>query len=176
MLFRPTFCSNCGEKIERSEWHIWTSRRFCEICVTDMPIQEYAPKIVVAFGILATVLGLISYLRPASNDFGMPLTRQRKVENSNLTERSSVKSDLPAINENTSQTNTVQALQAPRSLAAITPPNNETKVKTEAVEQYFCGAITKKGTPCSRRVKGNVRCYQHHGMPSMVSAEKLRAE
>jgi hypothetical protein len=39
---------------------------------------------------------------------------------------------------------------------------------------YYCGAETKKGTPCSRRVKGNVRCYQHVGMPAMAAADKLR--
>lgn len=30
---------------------------------------------------------------------------------------------------------------------------------------YFCGAITKKGTPCSRRVKSPGRCWQHIGQP-----------
>jgi hypothetical protein len=38
---------------------------------------------------------------------------------------------------------------------------------TEAA--YYCGAATKKGTPCSRRVKRpGERCWQHQGMPSMV--------
>jgi hypothetical protein len=38
---------------------------------------------------------------------------------------------------------------------------------------YLCGARTKKGKPCSRRVHGPVRCWQHKGMPSMLPAEKL---
>jgi hypothetical protein len=42
------------------------------------------------------------------------------------------------------------------------------------VEQtYTCGARTKKGTPCSRRVHGPVRCWQHKGAPAMLPAEKL---
>jgi hypothetical protein len=41
-------------------------------------------------------------------------------------------------------------------------------------EVYFCGAETKKGTPCSRRVKGNTRCYQHKGMPAMLPPDKLK--
>jgi len=45
-----------------------------------------------------------------------------------------------------------------------------------AVEEavYICGARTKKGTPCSRRVHGPVRCWQHKGMPAMLPQEKLR--
>jgi hypothetical protein len=39
---------------------------------------------------------------------------------------------------------------------------------------YLCGARTKKGTPCSRRVHGPVRCWQHKGMNAMLPAEKLK--
>jgi len=38
---------------------------------------------------------------------------------------------------------------------------------------YICGARTKKGTPCSRRVHGLVRCWQHRGLPAMLPADKL---
>jgi hypothetical protein len=32
--------------------------------------------------------------------------------------------------------------------------------------KFFCGALTKKGTPCSRKVKSRgSRCYQHEGRP-----------
>lgn len=41
-------------------------------------------------------------------------------------------------------------------------------------EIYTCGARTKKGTPCSRRVHGPVRCWQHKGMSAMLPQEKLR--
>ena len=42
------------------------------------------------------------------------------------------------------------------------------------VEQtYQCGARTKKGTPCSRRVHGPVRCWQHKGAKAMLPLEKL---
>jgi hypothetical protein len=39
---------------------------------------------------------------------------------------------------------------------------------------YICGARTKKGTPCKRRVHvAGDRCYQHQGKPAMVPLEKL---
>ena len=40
-------------------------------------------------------------------------------------------------------------------------------------QTYTCGARTKKGTPCSRRVHGPVRCWQHKGMQPMLPQEKL---
>jgi hypothetical protein len=37
----------------------------------------------------------------------------------------------------------------------------------------ICGARTKKGTPCQRRVRGTGRCWQHRGMNAMLPASKL---
>jgi len=48
---------------------------------------------------------------------------------------------------------------------------NPQNTPPEAV--YYCGAQTKKGTPCSRRVKGGGRCWQHAGQPAMLPPEKL---
>jgi hypothetical protein len=42
-----------------------------------------------------------------------------------------------------------------------------------AEDVYICGARTKKGTPCSRRVHGPVRCWQHKGARAMLPPEKL---
>ena len=39
---------------------------------------------------------------------------------------------------------------------------------------YMCGARTKKGTPCHRRVHfAGERCYQHKGMPAILPPDKL---
>jgi hypothetical protein len=43
----------------------------------------------------------------------------------------------------------------------------------ELEQLYTCGARTKKGTPCSRRVHGPVRCWQHKGAKAMLPQEKL---
>ena len=37
----------------------------------------------------------------------------------------------------------------------------------------ICGARTKRGTPCSRRVRGTGRCWQHRGKSAMLPASKL---
>jgi len=39
---------------------------------------------------------------------------------------------------------------------------------------YICGARTKKGTPCHRRVHAaGERCFQHKGMAEILPPEKL---
>ncbi|MEO6588559.1 MAG: hypothetical protein ABIP06_04450 [Pyrinomonadaceae bacterium] len=45
------------------------------------------------------------------------------------------------------------------------------QAKVEKV--YYCGAATKKGTPCSRKVKGGGRCWQHTGQEAILPPEKL---
>lgn len=37
----------------------------------------------------------------------------------------------------------------------------------------ICGARTKRGTPCSRKVRGTGRCWQHPGKSAMLPASKL---
>src|SRR5436190_2290043 len=61
MLFRPSFCCNCGEKIERAEWKFWTSRRFCDLCATDFTLQEFMPKGVILLASVVSLFGVVSY-------------------------------------------------------------------------------------------------------------------
>lgn len=56
---------------------------------------------------------------------------------------------------------------------------NQTKTRTNDPQKiisatvYFCGAKTRKGRPCSRKVKGGGRCWQHQGLKSMLPPKKL---
>jgi len=178
MLFRPSFCANCGEKIERAEWHFWTSRRFCDICVTDMPVQEFAPKIIVGFAALSAVVLLFgSYLKPGQDKTELPVVRQKAVENINAVAKTTAQTPnvVVAPVTNVAEVDPATSQIAPRTLAALPHVKPEQNIKPAGEEpMYFCGAQTKKGTPCSRRVKGNVRCFQHQGMPAMVPADKLK--
>ena len=174
MLFRPSFCCNCGEKIERTEWRLWTSRRFCDLCATDFALQDYAAKGVILLASVVTVFGVVRlFTGPPRPDH---LVRKSAEPKNTVSEK-------PAANAATGQT-PLQSLPAanavddrtPRTLAAMPSANQPVKAPVEAVEPaYICGAATKKGTPCSRRVKGNVRCWQHVGQPAMLPPEQLRA-
>jgi hypothetical protein len=55
---------------------------------------------------------------------------------------------------------------------SVTQVNRAASVANE--EGYICGARTKKGTPCQRRVHApGERCFQHKGLAAMVPLDKL---
>jgi len=150
-MYKPNFCSNCGAKILRLRWHFWTSRRFCSDCARRLRKARFVPALIATLGLFGTgyIAGRVQ--RPPSP----PLIIERR-------------SDSPLNDAATGRS----ALRATASEAATTPtPTNSPAIVEETV--YVCGARTKKGTPCSRRVHGPVRCWQHKGMPAMLPQEKL---
>jgi len=166
MLFRPQFCSNCGEKIERTEWRLWTSRRFCDLCATDHRLTEFAPIALAVFGMVALIAGLVDF---SSTDAlkASPEVRAKSQVSSLAT--------IPRP-ERQEVTSLATAKPIPAHTVASTPIPGTGKEKQASTAVYFCGAETKKGTPCSRRVKANVRCYQHEGMPAMATGDKSKSE
>jgi hypothetical protein len=69
---------------------------------------------------------------------------------------------------------------APVEFAAANPASHKNSADSRAIasqandEIYICGARTRKGTPCRRRVHAaGERCFQHKGMPAMLPLEKL---
>lgn len=181
MLLRPSFCCNCGEKIERANWKLWTSRRFCELCETDFTLQEIIPKLLVGLGLLVTVVGVGSYFRGEPDRSRSGIAKMR--ESPASPPQQTVISNPPANSAATPEANlsSIQGvpgnqLHGDRTLAAVSSKQEGNGKDDSDGPVYFCGAATKKGTPCTRRVKGNVRCYQHIGQPAMLSPKRLRAE
>jgi len=176
MLFRPNFCASCGERIERVEWFPWTSRRFCQICETEFKGQDLIPKIVVGIGILVGLFGIGSYLKsgPAPPDLQALKQPRKLVEQPQRDERTPTLSTIEPRRENSNaNVNGQPELRNFSSTSGMVNSVSAPKPKSGADEQLnYCGAETKKGTPCSRRVKGNTRCFQHIGMPAMASAER----
>lgn len=146
MLYKPNYCCNCGEKIERAEWAFTNSRRFCDVCQTDHLIEDWLPSIFAAAMAAIGLFGIGSYLKAAHPPpvfakpaASRPQTNARPAANSNI-----VNSAAPRSANSSGQAR----------LANVRPAEAE-----DATE--ICGAITKKGTPCTRRVKGGGRCWQH---------------
>jgi len=130
--YRPNFCSECGAKIVRLRWHVWTSRRFCDKCFSRFAKTHWLQR---AFATIALVL------------FGLLIG-------------CGCRSEPPPL-----------VIQRTATSPAPNPSDSQSPV---AIEQlYTCGARTKKGTPCSRRVHGPVRCWQHKGAAAMLPQEKL---
>ena len=131
--YRPNFCCECGDKIVRLRWRVWTSRKFCDKC--------------------SRIVAGSRWLQPAATMFMLLLVGI-------LIGRGGRREPPPLVIERPVQS-------ASQTAAAVTQP-------AAPVEQaYTCGARTKKGTPCSRRVHGPVRCWQHKGAKAMLPPEKL---
>jgi hypothetical protein len=47
--------------------------------------------------------------------------------------------------------------------------NGADQKRVSAADERMCGALTKRGRPCRRKVKGEVRCWQHRDRPSSIA-------
>src|SRR5262249_22326520 len=75
MFYRPEFCCDCGEKVERVDWKPWTSSRFCELCETKHPLSELVQKALPLLGILGLIIGITGYW-PTSQTSVSPVTKR----------------------------------------------------------------------------------------------------
>ena len=152
-MYKPNFCSECGAKLLRLRWHFWTSRRFCNDCARRLLKARLVPALFATLAVFGAgyVAGRVRRPTPP------PLVIERR-------------SDSP-LNDAATASSTLR----PSSSESRTTPTAPTSTSPTVVEEavYLCGARTKKGTPCSRRVHGPVRCWQHKGMPAMLPQEKL---
>src|SRR5215212_5652553 len=55
--YRPNFCSECGEKIVRLRWRVWTSRRFCDKCFRERGKALRLQRALLTAGLI--VLGIL---------------------------------------------------------------------------------------------------------------------
>ncbi|MBC7798704.1 MAG: hypothetical protein H7Z37_17685 [Pyrinomonadaceae bacterium] len=187
MLYKPNFCAECGEKIERVEWNLLTSRKFCENCATVHAPKSNLWKPIAA--ILAIFVGGFTFgqLGQTKKSPVIVATTQNAPQQNN---------ESPKVVTQNPQTTTQNQPQSKQNFVSQnTPPNQTLKpsttkpitqnnqpsqqqqvaaIPTEPTEStYFCGAKTKKDAPCSRRVKGGGRCWQHVGQAAMLPANKL---
>jgi hypothetical protein len=162
-MYKPNFCVECGERVLRAHWYPWTSRRFCKFCTPRSLKARFAWPIFLGTALLA--LGL-------------------------MTGRSMRQPPPPLVVQN-GKGLTVPSDWAPKPKATVnphpsskttpdtTPPIEVGSVKTEprSVKRNdmvtLCGAKTKKGTMCTRRVHGGGRCWQHQGLKAMVPEQEL---
>ena len=152
-MHKANFCAECGERLAPTSWRRRLGRRLCDSCAQRLGVvNAFRPLVVIVLiAVAAFVIG--RYLRPASP----PLIIQRAA-NSPLR-------DAPA---------EFTAASRPQNANAKASTNRNMSDSVTTDEVYICGARTKKGTPCQRRVHApGERCFQHKGRPAMVPLEKL---
>ncbi len=146
------YCAECGERLTLKGWRARLGRRLCDHCAQRLgAFASFRPLIAIAL-ISIAMFAIGKYWRPSPP----PLIIQRAASSS-LTD-------------------------APVELSAAAQPNRPTNSQSNQTiaasvvneEGYICGARTKKGTPCHRRVHApGERCFQHKGLPAMVALDKL---
>ncbi len=157
IFYKPNFCCNCGEKIERAEWKLWTSRRFCDICAVEKKQYDLGRRAAATAAVFVGIIGLFGIFNGKADSSG-GRTEVAAFRKANLATASAVKKE-PKLPEKPNAEPQTQAAKANVPNPIATP-----QIKTVQPE-YICGAMTKKGTPCSRKVKTKGRCWQHAGQP-----------
>lgn len=196
MFYKPNYCCNCGEKVERVEWRLWTSRRFCDVCETEYQLDDWLKRLIPWVFLLLGIFGIGSYLQ----DSEKPLNIAQNDKSANLRalkslERKTRKESSPENRESNSNNGKGEkdlSIKEQNSTNKQLAPSKQNTSPIEKQRQqvfiakspqkksdetvYFCGAATKKGTPCSRKVKGGGRCWQHKGRKAILSSKELLAE
>jgi hypothetical protein len=165
MFYRPNFCCNCGEKIERTDWSVFTSRKFCDVCSLDLRFSDIFRRSALALLGLLSIAAISSAFRPADRS---PKAFEDSAASSQIRDQRAANANLNATPAPLMQSqrgkDTAGNSDSEADDGSKTPPL--ASKTSEAV--YYCGAATKKGTACSRRVKHlGERCWQHIGMPAM---------
>ena len=155
-MYRPNFCSECGAKILRLHWHVWTSRRFCDVCSRRLLKQRLTNSLVAATALLS--IGMIT------GRAGRPAPPPLIIERS---------ANSPLFNPQDHSVTNKTDDSAANAGSTNSHPRQNSPATTDEELVYICGARTKKGTPCARRVQSAVRCWQHKGSRAMLPPEKL---
>ena len=161
-MYKPNFCAECGARVERARWRWWTSRRFCASCAPHFRRGRVAVPLVCGAALLAAGFAAGRLVRPAA-----PPLVVRQAPGANPA------APLPA--RDAAAKEPAPKRVAPAADAARYGPDGTAGERPTDPEEpvSLCGARTKKGTPCSRRVRGTGRCWQHRGRPAMLPPGKL---
>ncbi|HYP54493.1 MAG TPA: hypothetical protein VEQ42_13170 [Pyrinomonadaceae bacterium] len=162
-MYKPNFCAECGERVERARWRPWTSGRFCAACEPRFRRRRFVAPAVVGCALLASGFAAGRLARPAPP----PLVVSHAPD-------APPPAPLPTPDANASSAPSSDSDPSNATAARYGPDGAPNERPTDPEELVsVCGARTKKGAPCSRRVRGTGRCWQHRGRPAMLPPSKL---
>ena len=158
-MYKPNFCCDCGSPIERSRWHLWTSRTFCSDCAPRFRRAQLLLPVVA--GTIMFIVGLVA--GRAGRSTPPPL----------IVERGELPVVTAPLKRDDGKEASAREKSAPKTEPSYGPDGTANERPTDQEEVVaICGARTQKGTPCQRRVRGTGRCWQHRGMPAVIPLEK----
>ena len=148
------FCSACGEKLKAHRRTLFLS----SLCARCAP--RYRASRLARFGLLAFALfgsyfvGWLNHAQQSVNFIGTPL-------------------DPQSVNNYFANRQSIAGIAEPNPAAAQPAKPQEDETYT------LCGAPTKAGHPCRRKVKGWGYCYQHrdkYGQKPLPPETKLEQQ
>lgn len=177
MLYKPSFCCHCGEKIEPADWNIFSSRRFCDVCKEENKGFEILAKLAVVAAFLLPLSVAGSFLRTGDTESGQAQTvslvqTAKKPPAPDMNRVAQSASRNPEAIDNKDITGLPSSTENPVPEIGKQPQNQ--KITSEG-EVFYCGAITKKGTACTRKVKTKGYCWQHSARTVSISTGKPAA-
>ncbi len=166
MFYHPHFCCHCGEKIVRAKWTPLTSRRFCEFCAIEQKQHDLIPRAAAVVLVLFGAAGIMAYLGGGSSPRDPSRAKIRQPKNEPVPEAGRPQTP-DSTRPNVSPLPVTTAGDPPSETPASNTKQRGGQRDSSTEPVYHCGAMTKKGTPCTRRVKLPGRCWQHPGQPAM---------
>lgn len=167
MFYQSKYCNECGERIEGETRKWLISNRFCDACAADAGSWLWIKNLFAA--IVVGAVGVCSgfYLQPAAPPKNFTTTQNSATSSAQVAKNQTVPPSNQAL-----PPDAPTAAQKPVQPAAAAPPLAVASA-AQSENIYYCGAKTQKGTPCTRKIKGGGRCWQHVGKPAMLPQEKL---
>lgn len=185
MFYKPKYCCNCSEKIERDNWKLQTSRRFCQLCETEFVSQEWIPRLIVLLAVIISIVGVAGVFQKTEKPLKMTAgglsknSAPEKKELPNQASNVSIQANSSAQSAAQPSASTADQRRKQTPVSPLSTQNAQPKAAenqlNSAEQVYFCGAATKKSTACLRRVKGGGRCWQHVNQPAILPPDKLIA-
>lgn len=173
MLYKPRFCCHCGEKIERGRWTFMTSRRFCDVCEIENKGVELGLKSLAAIAILAGLISTAVVIGSLGQRSQPVRPAAVTVENLPAVRSGNAANSLPETTLRSGRADTASNQAArpetDRSAAARLPGQG---VQAQPAAIFYCEAVTKKGTRCTRRVKEKGFCWQHARLAALAVADE----
>jgi hypothetical protein len=141
------FCSQCGEKIKGNRPSLFGLAAVCTSCKKQTRFARFAlVALFISFATGVFFVGRATTPRQSFQFIGKPIEIQ-SADNS------------ATAGTNTSPANNVAANTEKQTASSETAYPETTASPKEALT--VCGAPTKSGRPCRRKVRGSGYCWQH---------------
>jgi hypothetical protein len=174
-MYKPNFCAECGERVARVRWRAWTSRRFCANCARRFRRGRVVRPLVACLALVGAGFVGGRAMRPAPPPLVVERNASNPAPHASQPATAGRETNAAPGSANSAGLSTNSAgLSANARSPVYGPDGTETERPTDPAEIVsICGARTQRGTPCSRRVRGAGRCWQHRGKGAMLPAAKL---